>query len=171
MSKLDSYKPVEVPEFVAETVPLPPINHKVEQIVRGIYWGLGDKGNTFNVVAGKGAAQLAFDGNGYIDIGIADHRGYRFNPETNTVLIMMGYHPTAVLLHLTRMSLNGKPVVAIKDDRLVALHGAVVAAAHDVAFKWDDIKAVEVKGKIQYRVVGHPLLGNYRRYGKPEHFA
>lgn len=106
------------------------INHKVEQVIRALYIGL----ETQNVSCAVGTAHENFHALDWKVIGVADHKGYRFTPDTNTRLIMMGLHPTSVLASLTRMRFNGEPVVAVHGNLLVALHGAVAQNARDQVF-------------------------------------
>lgn len=125
------------------------INHKVEQIIRALYLGLGSQ----NVDCTQGTALENFKADDWVVIGIADHRGYRFTPSTNSRLIMMGLHPSSVLASLTRMRLNGKPVVAAQGSTLIAMHGAVAQNARDQLF---NTKA---------------LLDFHRKVGKPKLFS
>lgn len=125
------------------------INHKVEQVIRAIYLGLESQ----NVDCTKGTSLENFKAGEWVVIGIADHRGYRFTPDTNTRLIMMGYNPVSVLASLTRMRLNGAPVVAVQGGTLIAMHGAVAQNSRDQVF---NTKA---------------LLDLHREIGKPKLFA
>lgn len=164
----------------------PIINHKVEQVVRAIYWGFepvaGDPkaaSNTLSTKAQQGSAITYSAPDDWLYIGIADARGYRFSPSSNSALIALGLHPTAVLLHLTRMRLDGKPVVRVVDDALVALHSAVVQCARDAVFNWYKVELVpteiKVKGKVrkvkQPVVVDLPILRAYHEAGKPKLFT
>lgn len=164
----------------------PIINHKVEQVVRAIYWGfepnfedLDAPSNTLSTKAQQGSIITYSSPDDWITIGIADYRGYRFSPASNSALIALGYHPTAVLMHLTRMRLYGKPVVRVVDDALVALHSAVVQCARDVVFNWYTTELVEkvikAKGKVrkvkQPVVVDLPILRAYHEAGKPKLFT
>lgn len=162
----------------------PVINHKVEQVVRAIYWGFEPNiddpkaaSNTLSTKAQQGSAITYSAPADWLYIGIADVRGYRFSPSSNSALIALGLHPTAVLLHLTRMRLDGKPVVRVVDDALVALHSAVVQCAHDIVFNWEVTKLIKVKhkntGKIVSKVVvtDMPILRAYHEAGKPELFT
>lgn len=142
------------------------VNLKVEQILRAIYFGF-EKPDALQVSPVGGHAITLFKPDDYIECGIADEKGYRLYPESNSALIAMGYHPTAVLLWLSQMRLNGKPVVAIDDEKLVVLHAAAAQCARDVAFNYNVLGTV--KGKSV--VVGRPILENYRRVGKPALFA
>lgn len=125
------------------------INHKVEQIVRAVYLGLSEQ----NVDCSKGTALENFKADDWIVVGIADHRGYRFSPETNTRLAMMGLNGVSVLASLTRQRLAGKPVVAAQGNTLIAMHGAVAQNARDQVFNTSK------------------LLAEHRHYGKPALFA
>ena len=60
-----------------------------------------------------------------------------------------------------------EPVVCIKDNKLVAIHAAVVQCARDLVFNYEKVQMI--KGKP--RVVGKPILENYLRVGKPKNFA
>jgi hypothetical protein len=147
-------------------------NPKVEQVVRSIYFGYDyQDGNPLKVSSMSGTALAFFEPDAYVDVGIADAQGYRFMPESNSALISLGYHPTAVLLWLSRMTLNGEPVLKVQDDRLVATHAAVCQCARDVVFNYEQLELI--KGKP--RVVARPILDTYRAYvlanGKPEKFA
>lgn len=146
-------------------------NPKVEQVIRCMYFGYDSKTNPLTVGSMSGTALAFFDPTSYVDIGIADARGYRFMPESNSALISLGYHPTAVLLWLSRMTLNGAPVLKVQGDRLIAIHAAVCQCARDVVFNYEQLELI--KGKP--RVVARPILDTYRAYvlanGKPEKFA
>lgn len=146
------------------------INLKVEQVLRALYFGF-DKPDALLVSPVGAHALTLFDPESYIECGIADENGYRFSPESNTALITMGYHPTAVLLWLSQMRLNGEPVVGVKDEMLVVLHAAAAQCARDIVFNYEAVQFI--KGKA--RVVGKPILENYRKYvhkhGKPALFA
>lgn len=148
-------------------------NPKQEQVLRAIYLGFYD-GCVKDVLAAsptRGTALANLDPDTYHVIGIADARGYRFKPESNSALITLGYNPSAVLLWLTMMRLDGQPVVKVQDGDLVALHAAVAQCARDVVFNYE--KLAMVKGKP--RVVAKPILDAYRAYvlehGKPAKFA
>lgn len=142
-------------------------NPKVEQVVRSIYFGYEQGKQPLAVSSVKGTAIAYFEPTDYVVIGIADAKGYRFEPKSNSALITLGYNPTAVLLWLTQMRFNGEPVVKVQDDTLVAVHGAVVNCARDIVFNYEKVQMI--KGKP--RVVGKPILENYRRVGKPKNFA
>ena len=142
-------------------------NPKVEQIVRAIYFGYDGTDSVSVVSPVKGTAIDYFKPTEAVNIGIADAQGYRFRPESNSALITLGYHPTAVLLWLTQMRLDGHGVVAASADSLVAVHAAVVQCARDMTFNYEKVEII--KGKP--RVVGKPVLTNYLVHGKPEKFA
>lgn len=142
------------------------VNLKVEQVLRAIYFGF-DKPDSLQVSPVGGHAITLFKPDDYIECGIADAKGYRLSPASNSALIALGYHPTAVLLWLSQMKLNGEPVLAIKDDMLVVLHCAAAQCARDITFNYH--KVAIVKGKP--RVVSKPILDNYKRVGKPALFA
>lgn len=146
-------------------------NPKVEQVLRALYFGYDSTTNPLKVGSMSGTALAFFEPTSYVDLGIADARGYRLMPESNSALISMGYHPTAVLLWLSRMTLNGEPVLKVQDDRLVVIHAAACQCARDVVMNYE--KLAVIKGKP--RVVARPILEAYRAYvlanGKPEKFA
>ena len=146
-------------------------NPKVEQVLRAMYFGYDGEPNTLKVGSMSGTALAFFSPDEYVDVGIADAQGYRFMPESNSALISMGYHPTAVLLWLSRMTLNGEPVLKVQDDRLVVVHAAACQCARDVVMNYE--KLAVIKGKP--RVVARPILEAYRAYvlanGKPPLFA
>lgn len=144
------------------------VNLKVEQVVRSIYFGFDDSGcNPLDVSPVRGLAITLYEPDAYIEIGIADTRGYRFTGASASALIKFGYHPNAVLMYLSQMRLNGEPVVCVKDNKLVAIHAAVVQCARDLVFNYEKVQMI--KGKP--RVVGKPILENYLRVGKPKNFA
>lgn len=143
------------------------INHKVEQIVRAIYLGYVDRKDILVSSPVTGSLITLYEPEVYIDIGIADAKGYRFSAAINSALISLGYHPTAVLLYLTQMRLNGEPVTLVSRGDLIAVHAAVVQCARDLVFNYEKVQMI--KGKP--RVVGKPILENYRRVGKPKNFA
>lgn len=142
------------------------VNLKTEQVLRAIYFGF-DKPDALQVSPVGGHAITLFKPDDVIVIGIADAKGYRFTAASNSALITLGYHPTAVLLYLTQMRLNGEPVVLESHGDLVAVHAAVVQCARDVVFNYEKVQTI--KGKP--RVVGKPNLENYLRVGKPKNFA
>lgn len=123
------------------------INHKVEQVVRAQYLGL----ELQNVDCTKGTTIENWGAGDWVVIGKADHRGYRFFPETNTRLAMMGINGVSVLASLTRMRYQGKPVVAAKGDLLIAMHGAVVQNSRDQVFNTKALLAL-------HRACGKPQL-------------
>lgn len=143
------------------------INHKVEQVVRAIYLGYVDLPDVLVSSPVRGALITLYEPDAYIEVGIADAKGYRFTAASNSALITLGYHPNAVLMYLSQMRLNGEPVVCIKDNKLVAIHAAVVQCARDLVFNYEKVQMI--KGKP--RVVGKPILENYLRVGKPKNFA
>lgn len=143
------------------------INHKAEQIVRAIYLGYVDHKDVLVSSPVKGALITLYEPEEYMDVGIADAKGYRFLAASNSALITLGYHPTAVLLYLTQMRLNGEPVVLESHGDLVAVHAAVVQCARDLVFNYEKVQMI--KGKP--RIVGKPILENYLRVGKPKNFA
>lgn len=142
------------------------VNLKTEQVLRAIYFGF-DKPDALQVSPVGGHAITLFKPDEYIEVGTADAKGYRFTAASNSALISLGYHPTAVLLYLTQMRLNGEPVVCVKDDKLVAIHAAVVQCARDLVFNYEKVQMI--KGKV--KVVSKPILDNYKQYiaahGKP----
>lgn len=142
------------------------VNLKVEQVLRAIYFGF-DKPDALQVSPVGGHAITLFKPDELIECGIADEKGYRFSAASNSALVALGYHPTAVLLWLSQMRLNGQPVVFLKDDKLVVLHIAAAQCARDLVFNYE--KLAMVKGKP--RVVSKPILDNYKRVGKPALFA
>lgn len=148
-----------------------PINYKVEQVLRAMYFGYEGDPKSLQVGVTKGTALCAYDALDYCVVGVADERGYRFTPASNSALITLGYHPTAVLLLLSQMRYNGEPVLAEVNGDLVALHAAAAQCARDVVFNYEKLEMV--KGKP--RVVSKPVLDNYRAYtkifGKPKFFA
>lgn len=123
------------------------INHKVEQIIRAVYLGLAEQ----NVDCTKGTALENFKADDWVVVGIADQRGYRFTPETNTRLAMMGLNGVSVLASLTRMRLNGKPVVAAQGNTLIAMHGAVAQNARDQLFNTEKLLTL-------HRTLGKPKM-------------
>ena len=143
------------------------INHKLEQIVRAIYLGYVDRKDVLVSSPVMGSLITLYEPESYVDVGIADVKGYRFTAASNSALITLGYHPTAVLLYLTQMRLNGEPVVLESHGDLVAVHAAVVQCARDLVFNYEKVQMI--KGKP--RVVGKPILENYLRVGKPKNFA
>lgn len=149
----------------------PPINHKTDQVVRAIYFGYDGTDAPLVSSPVRGNALGFFAPESYVVSGIADTRGYRFTGATNSALISLGYHPTAVLLWLSRMTLNGEPVLKVQGGELVAVHAAVVQCAHDVVMNYEQLELI--KGKP--RVVARPILDTYRAYvlanGKPPHFS
>lgn len=146
-------------------------NPKVEQVLRAMYFGYDGNTNPLKVGALSGTALAFFEPDDYVDVGIADAQGYRFMPESNSALISLGYHPTAVLLWLSRMTLNGAPVLKVQDDRLVVIHAAACQCSRDVVMNYEQLELI--KGKP--RVVARPILDTYRAYvlanGKPPHFS
>lgn len=142
------------------------VNLKVEQVLRAIYFGF-DKPDALQVSPVGGHAITLFKPDELIECGVADEKGYRFAAASNSALVALGYHPTAVLLWLSQMRLNGQPVVFLKDNKLVVLHCAAAQCARDVVFNYE--KLAMVKGKP--RVVSKPILDNYKRVGKPALFA
>ena len=142
-------------------------NPKVEQVVRAMYFGYEEGKDTLKVSPVRGTAITYFKADDYVVIGIADAKGYRFTASSNSALITLGYHPTAVLLWLSQMRLNGAPVIQVQGDKLLALHAAVVNCARDVTFEYETIEIVKGKPK----VVGKLMLSNYQQHGKPVSFT
>lgn len=146
-------------------------NPKVEQVLRAMYFGYDSNTNPLKVGSMCGTALAFFKPDEYVDLGIADARGYRFMPESNSALISLGYHPTAVLLWLSRMTLNGEPVLKVQDDRLIVIHAAACQCARDVVMNYEQLELI--KGKP--RVIARPILDTYRAYvlanGKPPLFS
>lgn len=144
------------------------INHKVEQVVRAMYFGYdGYTTGTLVTSPVRGSIISLYEPDDVVVVGIADAKGYRFSAASNSALITLGYHPTAVLLMLTQMRYEGEPVVSIQGDTLVCIHAAVVQCARDVVFNYEKVKMI--KGKP--RVVGKPILEYYLCVGKPKNFA
>ena len=142
------------------------VNLKTEQVLRAIYFGF-DKPDALQVSPVGGHAITLFKPDELIECGVADEKGYRFTAASNSALVALGYHPTAVLLWLSQMRLNGQPVVFLKDNKLVVLHCAAAQCARDLVFNYE--KLAMVKGKP--RVISKPILDNYKRVGKPALFA
>lgn len=142
------------------------VNLKTEQVLRAIYFGF-DKPDALQVSPVGGHAITLFKPDDLIECGIADEKGYRFTAASNSALVALGYHPSAVLLWLSQMRLNGQPVVFIKDEALVVLHCAAAQCARDLVFNYE--KLAIIKGKP--RVLSKPILDNYKRVGKPKTFA
>lgn len=142
------------------------VNLKTEQVLRAIYFGF-DKPDALQVSPVGGHAITLFKPDELIECGIADEKGYRFSAASNSALVALGYHPTAVLMWLSQMRLNGQPVVFLKDNKLVVMHCAAAQCARDLVFNYE--KLAMVKGKP--RVVSKPILDNYKRVGKPALFA
>ena len=144
------------------------INHKTEQVVRAMYFGYdGYTTGTLVTSPVRGSIISLYEPDDVVVVGTADAKGYRFTAASNSALITLGYHPTAVLLLLTQMRYEGEPVVGIQGDELVCTHAAVVQCARDVVFNYEKVQMI--KGKP--RVVGKPILENYLRVGKPKNFA
>lgn len=146
------------------------INHKTEQVVRAMYFGYDGGVGTLVSSPVRGSIISLYEPDDVIVVGTADAKGYRFTASSNSALITLGYHPTAVLLYLTQMRLNGEPVVCVEDNKLVAIHAAVVQCARDVVFNYEKVQMI--KGKV--KVVCRPILDNYKQYiaahGKPSKF-
>lgn len=144
------------------------VNPKVEQVVRAIYFGFDSSSTSvMHSQVRKGTIMRQYSPDAHVVIGIADAKGYRLNPASNSMLAAMGYHPTAVLLWLTQLRLNGQPVVKVQGEDLVAVHGAVVQCARDVVFNYHKLEMIKRKPV----VVARPILEFYRKYGKPKKFA
>lgn len=143
------------------------INHKVEQVVRAMYFGYDGGVGTLVSSPVRGSIISLYEPDDVVVVGTADAKGYRFTASSNSALITLGYHPTAVLLLLTQMRYEGEPVVSIQGDTLVAIHAAVVQCARDVVFNYEKVQMIKSKP----RVVGKPILENYLRVGKPKNFA
>lgn len=153
------------------------INHKVEQVVRAIYFGFEkDDPTVLSTSVNKGAALAYFDPLDNVIIGIADAYGIRFKPESNSALIVLGYHPSAVLFALTCMRLNGEAVVQRVGDDLVAVHAAVAQLARDVVFNWKvpECTTSRLTKETKFK---KPILDSYKavlrlnKGGKPPLFA
>lgn len=152
----------------AVTPKRPVINHKVEQLVRAVYFGLdGVDRSALSIDCTKGTAIEFFGADDWVEIGVADVRGYRLKPSSNSACAVLGFLGTVVLKHLTQLRLNGEPVVAAKGDNLIAKHCAVVQACRDVVFNWDKVELT--KGKPV--VVDKPLLRLYYSEPKPKLFT
>lgn len=161
----DEYKPVGTPR----------INHKVEQIVRAVLFGFPQVpfypenhcSTVLQVSCNTVPIICQYDEYDHVIIGLADERGYRFNPESNSALIWLGIHPSAFLLHLTKCVRDGVPCVReLSTGNLSIEFGALVNCARDAVFNWEKMEVID--GKKQRR---KPLLEAYILSGKPKTFT
>lgn len=159
----------DVYNFEAErkAIVMPRVNHKVEQIVRAVLIGFVPNQAVLNVDCGKVPLICQFNPDDHVIIGIADERGYRLSPESNSALIWLGLHPTAFLYHLTTFVRDGVPVVRETDTGFLAIEfGALVQCARNATFQWNTKEVIN--GVKQYR---KPILEEYIFAGKPKTFA
>lgn len=148
------------PKYIGNHV----INHKVEQFVRALVLPIIMDFPLTNMMAqqiyaDRGqliAEQGEFD---IVQVGYADAKGWRFHPTTNSILIMNGYNPDAVLLRLNSMVIEGQEVLVESAGRLITTFGSLVALAYECTYKET------------YKLVAADHLQHVINYGIPKHFA
>lgn len=148
------------PKYIGNHV----INHKVEQFVRALVLPLSSQMahaafDSMPVYANTGqliAAHHEFD---IVQVGFADDKGWRFHPTTNSILIMNGYNPDAVLLRLNSMVIEDQEVLVESAGRLITTFGSLVALAYECTYKGT------------YKLVAADHIQHVINYGIPKHFA
>lgn len=151
------------PKYIGNHV----INHKVEQFVRALLLPCNvHNANPLALVplitqveADKEqltVMQQEFD---LVQVGYADAKGWRFHPTTNSILIMNGYNPDAVLLRLNSMVIEDQEVLVESAGRLITTFGSLVALAYECTYKET------------YKLVAADHLQHVINYGIPKHFA
>lgn len=148
------------PKYIGNHV----INHKVEQFVRALVLPLSSQTahapfDSMPVYANTGqllAVHHEFD---IVQVGYADSKGWRFHPTTNSILIMNGYNPDAVLLRLNSMVIEGQEVLVESAGRLITTFGSLVALAYECTYKET------------YKLVAADHIQHVINYGIPKHFA
>lgn len=144
------------PKYIGNHV----INHKVEQFVRALVLPVTSDALELQVVYANTEQLLAvhheFD---IVQVGYADSKGWRFHPTTNSILIMNGYNPDAVLLRLNSMVIEGQEVLVESAGRLITTFGSLVALAYECTYKET------------YKLVAADHIQHVINYGIPKHFA
>lgn len=144
------------PKYIGNHV----INHKVEQFVRALLLPVTSDALDQQVVYANTEQLLAvhheFD---IVQVGYADSKGWRFHPTTNSILIMNGYNPDAVLLRLNSMVIEGQEVLVESAGRLITTFGSLVALAYECTYT------------ATYKLVAADHLQHVINYGIPKHFA
>lgn len=145
------------PKYIGNHV----INHKVEQFVRALLLPILPATSVDQQLVRADTDQLIvmqgeFD---IVQVGYADAKGWRFHPTTNSILIMNGYNPDAVLLRLNSMVIEGQEVLVESAGRLITTFGSLVALAYECTYKET------------YKLVAADHIQHVINYGIPKHFA
>lgn len=150
------------PKYIGNHV----INHKVEQFVRALVLPVATNRHREDVVGQVTqvyanteqllAVHHEFD---IVQVGYADSKGWRFHPTTNSILIMHGYNPDAVLLRLNSMVIEDHEVLVESAGRLITTFGSLVALAYECTYKET------------YKLVAADHIQHVINYGIPKHFA
>lgn len=136
----------------------PVINHSVEQVLRAVLLGddvescikfrnVFSKGNTFTKLQ---------EPDSHVVVGIADVRGWRLSPVTNSYLIRSGIKPDAFLLRLSQQHIDGVQLLREQDGKLYILFSALYQTAYE---------AVQRPERIL-----NGFNGYVRKHGYPKHF-
>lgn len=145
------------PKYIGNHV----INHKVEQFVRALLLPILPATSVDQQLVRADTDQLIvmqgeFD---IVQVGYADSKGWRFHPTTNSILIMNGYNPDAVLLRLNSMVIEDQEVLVESAGRLITTFGSLVALAYECTYKGT------------YKLVAADHIQHVINYGIPKHFA
>lgn len=148
------------PKYIGNHV----INHKVEQFVRALVLPVAltlehvalDQQVVYANTEQLLAVHHEFD---IVQVGYADTKGWRFHPTTNSILIMNGYNPDAVLLRLNSMVIEDQEVLVESAGRLITTFGSLVALAYECTYKET------------YKLVAADHIQHVINYGIPKHFA
>ena len=146
------------PKYIGNHV----INHKVEQFVRALVLPITQRfTDTHGQLPYATTGQLIVEHGEFdlVQVGYADAKGWRFHPTTNSILIMNGYNPDAVLLRLNSMVIEDQEVLVESAGRLITTFGSLVALAYECTYKET------------YKLVAADHLQHVINYGIPKHFA
>ena len=134
----------------------PVVNHKVEQVLRSVIdaelclqfpdlVNIDSTGGTFY-------HELQWlDDVDCICVGIADERGYRFTPSTNSLLIRMGYNPNVLLYSLCCAKDSTGNVTVGSKGSLLTKAEALVLCAYDLVFNYDNAYKLYQEYRVKHK--------------------
>lgn len=144
----------------------PVFNHKVEQVLRALIGHeeiLKTEGELYNpsAVGYNLTCDLRVsDPESHIVIGIADHRGYRFTPTTNSLLISLGYNPNVLLYTLccAKDTQGIHKTLGTTEGKLVTSPEALMLCAYDSVFNYKEAYKFYQEYRLNHKDKIHNVL-------------
>lgn len=123
----------------------PVFNHKVEQVLRAVLSPLDilRDSSCYNVsaVGANLTCDLRVsDPSSYVFVGTADHKGFRFTPTTNSLLISLGYNPNVLLYTLccAKDNTNAHTTRSTDSSELISTVQTLIVCAYDLVFNYKE---------------------------------